>query len=81
MKHEEQKKAVDAFANVRIAELKNNWAQNYCAQKINEGIMINLKLDQKKRDVATKEVEACKLNMKVAEQEIENFKWILKENK
>jgi hypothetical protein len=81
MTKEEQKKAIDAFANVRIAELKNNWAQNYCARKINQGIVSTASLDQKKKDVAKKEVEACNLNLKVAEQEIENFKWILKENK
>ena len=81
MNKEEQKKAIDAFANVRIAELKNNWAQNYCARKINQSIVSTASLDQKKKDVSKKEVEACNLNLKVAEQEIENFKWILKENK
>ena len=51
MNKEEQKKAIDAFANVRIAELKNNWAQNYCARKINQGIVSTASLDQKKKDV------------------------------
>ena len=59
------KKTLEAL----ITDAKIVWAKNYIAMRVNE-----------KFDTPTgkKEVEACKLNMGIAEQQITNFEFILK---
>jgi len=81
MKKQEQKKYVLDALDVRLHEVKAQWAKNYIAMKINENIVADLKIDESKRSVSSKQVEACKLNMKIAEQEIDNFEWLLTQEK
>lgn len=81
MPEAEQKKYIADAVSVRLHEVKAQWAKNWIARKINQGIVENASLDQKKRDTAQREVDACDKNMAIALQEIENFEWIAKTEK
>lgn len=76
MTPEDQQKYVKATIDTLVSEVKVQWAKNFIAMKVNENIATDEKNDKAKREKAQKEVEACKINMKVAEQQIENFNWV-----
>lgn len=77
---DQQKYVIDALV-VRLHEVKAQWAKNYIAMKINQNIADTKTNDVKKIETAKTQVEACKTNMKIAEQEIDNFDWLLKQEK
>lgn len=81
MKPQEQKKYILDAIDMRLHEVKAQWAKNYIAMRINENIVLTDTNEKSKRDTASKQVEACKTNMKIAEQEIDNFAWLLKQEK
>jgi len=81
MTPEDKIKYVKATLDTLNSEVKVQWSKNYIAMRVNENIANDENNDQKKRDTAAKEVEACKANMKVAEQQIANFDWLLTQEK
>lgn len=81
MNKEEQKKYILDALDVRLHEVKAQWAKNYLAKRINENIAGTDTNDEKKRSTARLQVESCIKNMEIAEQEIANFEWLLKQEK
>lgn len=81
MNKEEQKKYILDALDVRLHEVKAQWAKNYLAKRINENIAETDTNDEKKRSTARLQVESCIKNMEIAEQEIANFEWLLKQEK
>lgn len=77
MTNEDKTKFVKDYAGAAIDKLKAQWAQNYCALVINENI-IKTETDEKKLATARKETDACNKFMSIAEQEIINYEWVLK---
>jgi hypothetical protein len=79
-KTEKKKYILDAL-DVRIIELKAQWAKNYIAMRVNQIIADDTKNSDKQIESAKKQVDATNQNMEVALQQIGLMEFILKEEK
>lgn len=79
MNKTDQKKYIVDAIEVRLHELKAQWAKNYLALKVNQGIADTVTNTEKQIDSAKKEVDAATLNMALAEQQVVMFEKMLEE--